>query len=163
MKDDLVIGDIETAHYPQILKINQAFVHWLSPLDEKDLIALLGRATYARQIDAAAGVLIGYGHDVDYDHKNLHWLRARFEAFLYIDRIIIDGAAQGKGYGRVLYADFEREARKRGYPRLVCEVNVVPNNPGSHAFHIAQGFSALEDVYYPEYEVTLRYYVKELP
>lgn len=157
-----MIGDITAEHYPQILKINGEFVHWLSPLDEGELITLLGHATYARQIDDAAGILIGYGHDVDYDHKNLTWLRARFEAFFYIDRVIIAGLAQGKGYGQKLYSDFEVEAHKRGYPRLVCEVNSVPDNPGSHKFHLAQGFTALEDVHYPEYDVTLRYYAKEL-
>ena len=108
------------------------------------------------------GVLIGYGHDVDYDHKNLTWLRARFDSFFYIDRVIIDARAQGKSYGRMLYADFEAEARKRGYARLTCEVNSKPDNPGSHKFHLALGFEPIEDVDYPKYDVTLRYYVKNL-
>jgi len=117
---------------------------------------------YKKQIHEADGVLIGYAHDVDYDHKNLQWLRARFDNFYYIDRIIIHANAQGKGLGQALYADFEAEARRKGLPRLVCEVNTKPNNPGSHAFHENLGFQALADVDYPDYNATLRYYEKSL-
>lgn len=157
-----MIGEITKEHYAQILTLNKAFVHWLSPLDEQGLRDLLALATYTRQIDNAAGVLIGYGHDVDYDHKNLQWLRSRFDEFFYIDRIIIDPKAHGKGYGRLLYTNFEQEARKRGYPRLVCEVNTKPDNPGSHKFHEAQGFRPIGNEHYPAYNASVRYYEKVL-
>ena len=157
-----MIGEITAEHHAEILKNNARFVHWLSPLEEAELAALLGLATYTRQIDGGAGALIGYAHDVDYDHKNLAWLRPRFDKFYYIDRVIIAEDAQGKSYGRRLYEDFEDEARKRGLPRLVCEVNTKPDNPGSHRFHERMGFKALADVDYPEYDAALRYYEKPL-
>lgn len=157
-----MISPILKSHRAKILRMNQEFVHWLSPLDEDDLTALLDLAQYKKQIHDAAGVLIGYAHDVDYDHKNLKWLRARFDTFFYIDRIILDSSAQGKGYGRQLYADFEAQARRRGLPRLVCEVNTKPNNPGSHSFHERLGFTALADVEYPDYNAAIRYYEKLL-
>lgn len=157
-----MIGPILKSHRAKILRMNQEFVHWLSPLDEDGLTDLLNLAHYKKQIHEADGVLIGYAHDVDYDHKNLKWLRARFDQFYYIDRIILSAAAQGKGYGRALYADFEAEARRKGLPRLVCEVNSKPNNPGSHIFHERLGFKALADVEYPDYNATLRYYEKPL-
>ena len=157
-----MIDSILKSHHAKILQMNQDFVHWLSPLDEGGLTALLELADYKKQIHEADGVLIGYAHDVDYDHKNLKWLRARFDEFFYIDRIILNANAQGKGYGRQLYADFETEARRRGLARLVCEVNTKPNNPGSHKFHKKLGFRALGDVEYPDYDATLRYYEKPL-
>ena len=77
-----MIGEIKPEHYPQILKLNAEFVHWLSPVDVAGLEYILARADYAKQIDEAQGVLLGYAHDVDYpDHKNLTWLRARFNRF----------------------------------------------------------------------------------
>jgi len=155
-----MIGPILKSHHAKILRMNEEFVHWLSPLDKDELDELLALAHYKKQIHEADGVLIGYAHDVDYDHKNLKWLRVRFEAFYYIDRIIVDAKAHGKGYGRKLYTDFEDEARRRGLPRLVCEVNTKPNNPNSHAFHEYLGFNALVDVDYPDYNATLRYYEK---
>ena len=157
-----MIGHILKSHYTKILRMNEEFVHWLSPLDENGLSDLLTLAHYKKQIHDADGVLIGYAHDVDYDHKNLKWLRARFDSFYYVDRIILSAAAQGKGYGRQLYADFEAEARAKNLPRLVCEVNIKPNNPGSHAFHENLGFRAVADVNYPSYGSALRYYEKRL-
>jgi len=157
-----MIGPVLQSHRAKILRMNTEFVHWLSPLDEDELTDLLALAHYKKQIHDADGVLIGYAHNVDYDHKNLKWLRARFKTFYYIDRIILAAAAQGKGYGRQLYADFESEARRLGLPRLVCEVNTKPNNPGSHKFHERLGFTALADVDYPEYDAAIRYYEKPL-
>lgn len=157
-----MIGPILKSHHAKILRMNQDFVHWLSPLDEAGLMKLLALSDYAKQINAGDGALIGYAHDVDYDHKNLKWLRAHFDEFFYIDRIIINAAAQGKGYGGKLYADCEAEALKAGLPRLVCEVNVRPNNPASHSFHTRLGFKAIKDVDYPDYGTTLRYYEKPL-
>lgn len=156
------IGPILKSHHARILRMNAEFVHWLAPLDEEGLTDLLALAHYTKQIGEGDGVLIGYAHDVDYDHKNLQWLRARYEQFYYIDRVIIAAEAHGRGYGRKLYADFEAEARRRGLPRLVCEVNTKPNNPGSHKFHESLGFTALADVDYPDYDATLRYYEKRL-
>ena len=139
-----MIAEIKPEHYAQILRINAHFVHWLSPMDEAELTYVLSVAAYKRQIDGAKGVLIGYAHDADYpDHKNLLWLNNHVQDFFYIDRVIIDAAAGRQGYGRLLYDDVERFARERGYKALVCEVNTVPDNPGSHKFHIASGFEAI--------------------
>lgn len=158
-----MIGGIRPVHYSKILKMNSEFVHWLSPLDEEQLIWLLKRAKYARQIDGAKGVLIGYPHDVDYpDHKNLRWLSQHLDNYFYIDRIVIDGAAQGQGTGYQLYSDVENYARKLGYKHLACEVNTKPDNPGSHKFHLRFGFEGLGDADYPEFDISLRYYAKAL-
>jgi len=157
-----MIGPILKSHHAKILRMNEEFVHWLSPLDDDALTELLDLSHYKKQIHDAAGVLIGYAHNIDYNHKNLKWLRARFDSFYYIDRIILASSAQGKGYGKQLYADLETEARRRGLPRLVCEVNTKPNNPGSHKFHESLGFRSIGDVDYPTFEASLRYYEKPL-
>lgn len=158
-----MIGDITAAHHVDILRMNAEFVHWLAPLEQDELEVLLRRSSYARQIDDGRGILIGYAHDVDYpDHRNLLWLKQRLETFFYIDRIIIDKAAQGQGYGAKLYADIERFARVRGYDWLACEVNTLPDNPGSHMFHVRSGFQPLGDEAYPEIGKALRYYAKPI-
>jgi len=70
-----MIDEIKPEHFAQILRMNEQFVHWLSPLNEDELKHILSLAAYARQITNGKGVLIGYPHDVDYpDHKNLIWL-----------------------------------------------------------------------------------------
>ncbi len=162
-----MIGDLRPEHYREFLRLNEEFVHWLSPLDEVRLKWILERADYARQIESApgvvGGVLIGYPHNVDYpDHKNLIWLSQNLDDYFYIDRIIIDGSAQGRGYGARLYQDIEDFARRRGYQYLACEVNTKPANPGSHRFHEKTGFQAIGDKDYPKYDAALRYYAKKL-
>lgn len=143
--------------------MNAEFVHWLSPLDQAGLAYILTRADYSRQADNAAGVLMGYAHDVDYpDHWNMTWFRSRLENFFYIDRIIIDGQAQGRGLGRQLYADVIDFARSRGHAWLACEVNTLPDNPVSHAFHVKEGFTALGEQAFPEKAKAVRYYAKAL-
>ncbi len=82
--------------------------------------------------------------------------------FFYIDRVIIGAGAQGQGLGRKLYDDVAVFARARGHSALVCEVNTVPDNPGSHAFHLRMGFEILGEQSYPEKGVTVRYYNKPL-
>ena len=143
--------------------MNEAFVYWLSPLDEAELAYVLERADYARQIEEGRGVLIGYAHDVDYPNQwNLDWLSRRLENFFYIDRIIIDQSAQGKGLGQKLYADVEQYARALGYDWLACEVNTLPNNPASHAFHLGGGFEILGEQDFPTKAKAVRYYAKAL-
>ena len=72
-----MIGAITPDHHPQILKINAEFVRWLAPLDQAGLDYILERADYARQIDGAQGVLLGYAHDVDYPGSQKPQLAAR--------------------------------------------------------------------------------------
>lgn len=158
-----MIRDIKLEHHKKILKLNAEFVHWLSPMDQEGLSQLLTRADYARQADDAAGVLIGYAHDVDYpNHWNIEWLQVRLEDFFYIDRVIIDSAAQGRGLGRRLYADVTRYACSLGYSWLACEVNTVPDNPGSHAFHLSEGFNPLGEQVFFDKGKAVRYYAKAL-
>lgn len=136
-----MIGEISKEHYDKILHMNEHFVHWLAPMDLVELKHVLSIASYARQIDNGQGVLIGYGHDAAYpEHENMQWLSQKFDTFFYIDRIIVDENAIGRGYGRLLYADIEKYARACGYPRLTCEVNTLPDNPSSHQFHEYMGF-----------------------
>ena len=161
-----MIADITPAHHAQILRINTEFVHWLAPMDQAELTYVLARAAYARQIDDGAGgfggVLIGYAHDTDYpDHWNIDWLKMRIEDFFYIDRIIIDGAAQGQGLGQRLYADITQFARARGHKWLACEVNIIPDNPASHNFHQKLGFKPIGEQSFSEIKA-VRYYAKAL-
>ena len=158
-----MIGEIAPRHHARLLQMNAEFVHWLSPLDADGLSYVLARASYARQADEAAGVLIGYAHDVDYpNHQNLAWLLAHLQNFFYIDRVIIDGAAQGQGLGQALYADVEDYARTQGYAWLACEVNTQPDNPGSHLFHLRQGFGEIGTQAFPDKDKAVRYYAKAL-
>lgn len=53
-----MIAPIEPRHYDKVLNLNAVFVHWLSPLCEAELRALLTSCIYARQIGEGDGVLM---------------------------------------------------------------------------------------------------------
>lgn len=158
----VAISPIQPSHHAAILRNNAQFVHWLSPLDDMALSALLGHADYAQQLYAGEAALIAYDGNGPYRHKNVDWLSARLENYIYIDRVVIGASAQGQGAGRALYADLETTARARGHTHVACEVNTQPDNPGSHAFHRALGFDPIGDVERPN-SVSVRYYVRKLP
>ncbi len=157
------ISDMTPAHFKTFLRLNDEFVHWTAPMDQTELKFVLSHADYARQIDGGAGVLIGYAHDTDYpDHWNLEWLRQRLTNFFYIDRIIIDAAAQGAGLGQQLYSDVADFARAKGHSHLACEVNTLPDNPSSHRFHLRFGFKPIGEQDFPDYNKSVRYYAAAL-
>lgn len=157
-----MIDYIHTDHLPKILANNERFVHWLSPLDMTELETLIAASNYARQIAGGEGVLIGFRADSPHQSENLSWLRSRFDDFVYIDRVIIGESAHGQGFGRLLYEDYEGYARENGFSRMVCEVNTVPDNPGSHKFHRRLGFKPCGEMDMNEGAKQVRYYEKLL-
>ena len=96
-----MIGEITPHHHAKLLQMNREFVHWLSPMNRDELLYVLGRATYARQVNGAEGVLIGYAHDVDYpDHWNMAWLSSRFQNFFILTELSLTARRKGKAWGR---------------------------------------------------------------
>lgn len=111
-----------------------------SPLDPAALGALLRDAAVAPAAmadGAALAFLVAFRPGAAYASPNYRWFCARLADFLYIDRVVVAPAARGRGLARRLY-DLAGAAAP-GLP-LVCEVNRVPPNPGSDAFHAALGF-----------------------
>ncbi len=88
----------------------------------------------------------------DYDNPNFLWFKARYEHFIYIDRVVVSEDFRGHHLATRLYADLRTEAIARGIPRLVCEIHIDPPNPVSLRFHEKQGFTevgqqSIEDPY----------------
>ena len=156
-------------HCEEVLRLNSDFEHWTAPMSETDLAFIMKSADYIRiaryddKSDKLAGVLIGYAHDTDYpNHENLKWLREQLNDFFYIDRVIIDQAAQGQGLGRAFYEDLTHFVRDGGYKYLACEVNTRPDNPVSHKFHRRFGFKPLGEREFDAINKAVRYYALTL-
>ena len=72
---------------------------------------------------------------------NYAWFAARYPAYVYLDRVVIDTPFQSRGQGELLYDEVERRIRATGTTDLfVCEVNLQPRNEGSLRFHARLGF-----------------------
>jgi predicted GNAT superfamily acetyltransferase len=140
----MTIRDAEPADFAQILALNHDHVHFLSPLDADRLALLHGQAAYHRvSADGEAVVgafLLALREGQTYDSLNYRWFVSRYARFLYIDRIVIAAAQQGRGLGRLLYDDLLAFARTSGVGVVACEIDEDPPNPTSMRFHEARGF-----------------------
>jgi uncharacterized protein len=123
-----------------LLALNNDHARELSWLEPRRLEYLVGEAFLARRIGHVDAFLLAFDQDARYDNVNFEWFRARYPRFVYVDRIVVAASARGRGSARRLYRDlFERATRAR-HDRIVCEVNIIPPNPASDAFHAALGF-----------------------
>ncbi|HQX58299.1 MAG: GNAT family N-acetyltransferase [Rhodoferax sp.] len=140
----MTIRDAATADFAQILALNHAHVHFLSPLDADRLALLHAQAAYHRvsaESDAVVGAfLLALREGQSYDSPNYRWFASRYPHFLYIDRIVIATTQQRHGLGRLLYDDLLAFARTSGVGVVACEIDEDPPNPTSMRFHAARGF-----------------------
>lgn len=135
--------DAEPRDFPAILALNEEFVRFTSPLDEAALAELHAQAAYHRVVDEDGRIgafLLAIAPGQPYQSLNYTWFAARYDDFLYIDRVVVAGDRQHAGLGGALYGDVGAWAAEQGIGRLVCEVNVEPPNEVSDAFHRRHGF-----------------------
>jgi uncharacterized protein len=112
-----------------------------SPLTRERLIDMLDRAFYSQTAGGGSdGYLISFDQDADYDSINFQWVKARYPRFVYIDRVVVAAHARGRGIARGFYEGLFDHARSAGHSHILCEINLLPANPGSLAFHKALGF-----------------------
>ena len=151
-----------TSTFPQItgksmgkaLYLNNRHATELSLQTLDGLKALIARASYARWCPGETGFLIALDERADYPNPNFEWFRARFPHFAYIDRVVVDEAHRGQGLARQLYEDLFRTVDRS---LVVCEVNRVPPNPASDAFHDRLGFKAVGSAELLDRQKTVRY------
>jgi len=127
---------------PAALAINNANVPEVNELDAAEIARLHGFAVASLVADDAgtiAGFCMVYGPGEDYASLNYRWFSARYDDFVYLDRMAVDSRFRRQGIGRRFYAELVE--RFRGVrPVLLCEVNVRPRNEASLAFHREIGF-----------------------
>jgi hypothetical protein len=127
---------------PHILELNKAAIPAVNLLNRQELWNLFSQADYFRTLwlrEKVIGFLIALGPGAIYNSPNYRWFELRYDQFLYVDRIVIDPAYQGLGYGRMIY-DGLRQFAGKNFSRIACEVNLRPKNDNSLRFHQRYGF-----------------------
>jgi len=145
-----------------LLALNNAHATELSPLTLAEFDHLIQISFVATVVADAAAFLIAFDQDADYTSPNFLWFSERYDRFVYVDRVVTSPLARGKGYARALYADLFQRARESGHSRIVCEVNLVPPNPDSDAFHAALGFTEVGRATVREGQKSVRYLLRSL-
>jgi predicted GNAT superfamily acetyltransferase len=138
-----LIRDATEHDFHAIVALNDASVHFTSPMDAARLAQLHAHAAYHRVADVDGQVqafLLALRERADYDSPNYQWFEREYDRFLYIDRIVVGAAARGLGLGIQLYADLFAFAAESGTTRVTCEFDLDPPNPVSEQFHRRHGF-----------------------
>ena len=124
-----------------VLALNLRNVVNLAPMDETRLHELAAMADRFDVVDvdgAFAGFVITFGPGTTYDSPNYHWFSERHDRFYYLDRIVLHEDFRRRGLGGFVYDEMERVATP--YKRLSLEVNLLPRNDVSLAFHEGRGY-----------------------
>jgi uncharacterized protein len=136
------VRDAVAADHAAVLALNNAAPPHVNELSDEQFAWIVSHADYFRVAEDAAGVagfVLALRPGLEYWSLNYRWFSERGDGFLYLDRIVVAERARGTGIGRMLYDDIDRFASGR-YDRISLEVNLLPPNPGSLAFHERMGF-----------------------
>jgi uncharacterized protein len=143
MAESSAIRQATADDFAAIVELNLESERFLSPLDGERLRRLHQQAAYHRVIEVEGRVgafLLAFRAGAAYDSPNYCWFVAHYPRFLYIDRIVVRGAFQGRGYGARLYHDVIAFGAEAGESVLTCEFDLEPPNPASRRFHQRFGF-----------------------
>lgn len=151
----VTVREATAADGAAVLAMNNASTPHVNALTTEEFAWLTSHAAYYRVAEDAhgiAGFVLCLAAGLDYWSDNYKWFAARYDDFVYLDRVVVAERARRLGVGRALYADLHRTAAGR-WPRVTLEVNLLPPNPNSVAFHEALGY---ERVGVREYEACLK-------
>jgi uncharacterized protein len=139
---DLSVRDAIASDHAAVLALNNSATPNVNELSASAFAWIVAHADYFRVAEDAAGIagfVIALRPGHEYWSLNYQWFTAQGGDFLYLDRIVVADRARGIGVGRALYDDIDRFATGN-WPRITLEVNLLPPNPGSLAFHERLGF-----------------------
>lgn len=136
------VRDAVAADRAAVLALNNNATPHVNALSADEFAWITSRADYFRVAEDERGLaafVIALRPGLEYWSLNYRWFSDRGGEFLYLDRIVVDERARGAGVGRAMYDDITRFASGR-WPVITLEVNLLPPNPGSLAFHEKLGF-----------------------
>jgi uncharacterized protein len=139
----LTIRSATETDFADILRLNTEWMRFTSHLDANALAGLHAQSPYHRIVESDGRIiafLLAMREGADYASPNYRWFDDRGGHFLYVDRVIVDAAEQGRGVATLLYDDLIAFAAEAGVSRVVCELDADPPNEASCRFHDAYGF-----------------------
>lgn len=139
-----MIRTLRTTDLELIHKWNQSTVPKVNSLTFEEFRLQSVNCTYSyiqcSTNSMPVGFIFLYDEKTEYDSLNYLYFKSRYQKFLYVDRIIIAGEHQKKGYGQQLY-DFVIDTHNPDI--FCCEVNITPPNRQSLSFHHKYGFKEI--------------------
>lgn len=142
MAAELLLRPVTDDDLADVLALNEAEVEMLAPMDETRFHRLRELAARFDVVDvdgAFGGFVVTFGPGTAYDSENYRWFGDRHgEEFYYLDRFVLHADQRRRGLGGRVYDELESAAA--AYGRMTLEVNLVPRNAASLAFHERRGY-----------------------
>jgi uncharacterized protein len=138
----ITIRDVQAHELDAILAMNNAAGSAILPMTQAQIHYFWQHADYFRVAESEqclVGFLIALSRDADYHSSNFLWFKSRYEAFVYVDRIVIAKGQRSAGIGRLFYADVMSFSEVRA-PALVAEVFMEESTHPALLFHGSFGF-----------------------
>jgi predicted GNAT superfamily acetyltransferase len=159
----MAIRDAAPADMARILILNNAEAEAVNALDERSLAEISEQSfAFLASGDPVDAFLLALSHETPPRGPNHAWFLAREPKFVYVDRVLVSASVQGRGLGRELYAALKERARAAGIGMLCCEVNLMPLNLKSLAFHERLGFVPAGEATDPRNAKRVRYLVRNI-
>ena len=134
---------VEDRDRDDVLALNEAEVEMLAPMDAgafDRLRAAAHRFDVVEVDDGFGGFVITFAPGAAYESENYRWFAARHgDRFYYLDRFVLHAGQRRRGLGSRVYDEVESLASPYGV--MTLEVNLVPRNDASLAFHAARGYA----------------------
>lgn len=137
------LKECSNSQFKKMLHLNNHFARETSGLFTTKFEKMIEQSFAAIAIAPEIAMLIAFDQDADYDNPNFKFFKSKFDDFIYIDRVIVAKAEQGKGIATALYDILFEMAQEAGQTNIVCEINTMPANEASSAFHDAMGFEQI--------------------
>ena len=99
-----------------------------------------------------AGFIILMREKEEYHSLNYKFFKANYDEFLYVDRVAIKDGFRRQGLGKMIYEEVFRLATEINTD-VCCEVNTLPRNDASLAFHAEFGFQEVGIKDYDDHSV----------
>ena len=99
-----------------------------------------------------AGFIILMREKEEYQSLNYKFFKANYDEFLYVDRVAIKDGFRRQGLGKMIYEEVFRLAAEINTD-VCCEVNTLPRNDASLAFHAEFGFQEVGIKDYDDHSV----------
>lgn len=126
-----------------VLDMNNAAVPNVNHAEVDELAELITMSDFTVALkdgDTVLGFVLTLPPGVSYASSNYRWFSEHYDEFVYVDRIVVSEEARNRGVGAELYRLVVAHASENKVPRVTCEVNLDPPNPGSLRFHKRLGF-----------------------
>jgi predicted GNAT superfamily acetyltransferase len=147
---------IETTALNAMWLINQANIPEVGDIptieEFEALTAMSSHLIVVNEGKETAGFIILMREKEEYHSLNYKFFTANYDQFLYVDRVAIKDGFRRQGLGKMIYDEVFRLAAEIKTD-VCCEVNTLPRNDASLAFHAEFGFQEVGVKDYDDHSV----------